>query len=240
MYTEIIDALLRREPLVYNEIFVDDVYDLEANLHWARPEWIFDLGANVGCFAWAAHRGWTTARVVALEPHEPSYRQLCEIARYCDLIQPLHAAVANGPVRWLDGQHSYSHQFTSRDTPGAQPAACQSITLPELVRRAAGQPYAVKCDIEGTEFELFEGQENERAFREANLWWIEIHIPTFEEFHAPVPLQCDEEFRAAHVARSNLAWDWLHHQTTTHEVRLAMPNPLIWMATGRKTVREWK
>ena len=234
-----IDQLLQHGPDAYREVVTDDIYGLARAPGKAAPEVLFDLGANRGCFSVMAARAWPSARVIALEPHRPTYGALCEVAALMPQITPVLAAIADGPGFFTEAHGECGHQYSGHaSSPSSVPTAVQIVTPLELVAMAAGKPYGVKVDVEGTEFELFETP-HEHLFRNAAIWWLEIHIPTIDDFLVG-NLEPGERFLQERLARAHRALAWLHRQTTTHEISLWMPNPIIWMATGLKTVRPWR
>lgn len=237
-----IPAALRRHlqhaGVVYREVFENDVYELGLNKGKAAPEVVFDLGANRGCFTTACKATWPNAEVWAVEPHPASLTLLQTTAQHFQGVQILHAAIGDGPLYFTPANSDAGHQYSSRPASSRSlPCEVPAISLPSLVSRANNRPYALKLDIEGTEFELL-SEANEAVFRNAVLWWMEIHIPTIDEFVAGLPA-CDNQFLQAHLERSTAALAWLNRQTTTHELKVFMPNPVIWMATGLKTIRPW-
>jgi len=138
---------------------------------------IVDLGANIGCTVRFWRHRYPSARIVAVEPDEGNVALLRRNARgTADPLTEIIAAAVVGVSREISLQREggpwndrIAAEFKAKD-------AVAAITMDELVKRlGAPRIDLLKCDIEGTEREVFE--------RCAS--WIK-HVRTIAiEVHAP-------------------------------------------------------
>jgi FkbM family methyltransferase len=146
-----------------------DLFDF-ANLHVKPGHCVWDVGANLGVFAFAAaHRAGPTGEVLAIEADA----WLAELCRRSALesataapVQILCAAASNQlemlyfatPERGRSGSHLTTNQGAHRDLIGDTRMEHPVITVPLdwlLARRRA--PAVIKIDVEGAELAVLNG-----------------------------------------------------------------------------------
>ncbi|MBX3404859.1 MAG: FkbM family methyltransferase [Phycisphaeraceae bacterium] len=164
---------------VLEEIFCKSEYEPVTSMNLGEAPLIVDLGANVGFSVRRWQEQWPRATIVAVEP-DSGNAELCRRngAVLPDLPVPavIEACVAGRSRRVTMGGSRGEWAFTMRETsedpagqaPGAGaghvppggPSVVDALTLPDVLARAGIPPDRpidlLKCDIEGTERELFE------------------------------------------------------------------------------------
>ena len=226
---------------LYREIFEDDTYRLKRITH--PPTTVYDIGANLGCFAAYARHLWPEARVVSVEPHPTNFATLREVAGRLGGVECVNAALGRGTVYWVPAiggeQNPGGHGYVS-DSVGypehqirtdLAPAKCPAIGLAELLERFPPHgPYVVKIDTEGGEECLFDSPADNAVLHGAHYWAAELH------FFAARAREIPEHDRLSpgllgtpgHVIRSCL--DWCYGFSEPHRVELELlPNSgMIW------------
>lgn len=156
---------------VVEEIWRDDVYRCAAEVR--RGSVVVDLGANVGIFSvWAAKRG---ARVFAVEPFDENIEQLYRNVRGAGVAESVdlyRVAVGDRPgrVRVNPGKGE-ARSGGAWTEPGSD---VEQVTLGEIIRWAGGEVDVLKLDVEGAEFDAFEGATLE-DLRAVRFFSIEFH-----------------------------------------------------------------
>jgi FkbM family methyltransferase len=112
---------------------------------------IVDGGANVGLSALYFRELYPRSKILAIEPEEGNFRELC--ARSDDMTIPINAGLASfdGHLEVFDpglGEMG----FRTRDAEQGIPA----VRLATLLGSHAGEPFILKIDIEGAEADLFD------------------------------------------------------------------------------------
>lgn len=171
------------DQLVFDEVWVEDVYQLFANRALFADLPALDLGANVGAFTLRA-LDLGASRVVAVEPHPENIGQLNRNVAAVDQsgVVTLHAAAVvgvNGPKQLdlIGGDERYENiTWQARDSDDVS----STLTVPtvQLNKLLAAEPLwgVLKCDIEGAEYATFEGADPELMSR--------VRFITME-FHGP-------------------------------------------------------
>ena len=148
---------------VLKEIYVRNEYDTLLKCDLGKPRWIVDLGSNIGLSLrlWREH--YPEASILAVEPDPDNVRILRmnvpEVGNGRVIVEQACVLGHVRPVQLehkMGGEWAYSVKDAASDTPGS-PDKVVAFTMPELLQRHC--PSAVidllKCDIEGTEAELF-------------------------------------------------------------------------------------
>jgi FkbM family methyltransferase len=140
---------------------------------------IIDAGANIGdSTVWYLSR-FPEATVIAIEPDPDNFRMLEKNCRpYGDRAVPIQAALwpNDGDVlRMVDSTMAISKSVSK--TPGDTGFDCRCVSLRSLLKlSSSGQVDIFKCDIEGSELELFSDGSDEWLPLVRNIA-IELHTP---------------------------------------------------------------
>jgi FkbM family methyltransferase len=143
---------------VLDEMFQTREYSfVEENLQGVQR--IVDLGANVGFSLRYWNEVFPDASILAVEP-EPENFNLCqrnvEAAGFADAVKLVRACVGSrrGQAH-LSGQDEWAYQMSNRPETGAPTVLV--VPLSELLEThfPGGRIDLLKCDIEGSERELF-------------------------------------------------------------------------------------
>jgi FkbM family methyltransferase len=121
---------------------------------------IIDAGANVGLFSIWIARTCPGCRVFAFEPFQENYRLLeanLAAARTSEVTAlPLGLAGSIGVAMMRDGGvRSLDHRLEFVPDAATYDLDVRTISFAEAVRLAGGAVALFKCDIEGSEYELF-------------------------------------------------------------------------------------
>jgi FkbM family methyltransferase len=138
---------------VFEEIFIERVYSRFAG-RLPKDRTIVDLGANIGLSAIFLAQAAPRSRVIALEPDAGNFAMLLENLAGAGLehrvaaIQAFAGAEPGFAGIEDSGNGEWGLRMGARSHTGVP-----VVTISELVDGAG--PVSVKCDIEGTERELF-------------------------------------------------------------------------------------
>lgn len=146
----------------------------------APGDLIIDAGANIGLFSLLIARREPRCRILAFEPFEENYQYLhLNLASAgCSQVQHFPYALArhSGHSTIDDGgKRSQDHRLRADDTPDVDKPSVRTCSLSEIFE-LAGQDVIdmFKCDIEGSERELFAGAGSEQLSKIRRLA-IEYH-----------------------------------------------------------------
>jgi FkbM family methyltransferase len=142
------------------EVWFDQVYT--GSFYTPRPgDTIIDAGANIGLFSLLIARNFPACQIFAFEPFDENYQLLQEnlaSARASRVrIFPIALAGESGFGAIVDGgRRSQDHRLALTPAGGAAPSAVRTCTLEEVLSMTPADPVALfKCDIEGSEHDLF-------------------------------------------------------------------------------------
>ncbi len=177
--------LATTDVLVFREVFLERCYRpliaaLELEPPQSRPMRILDLGANVGLAALDFLMVYPTAHLLCVEPEPGNFGQLAKnLAGFGAARITLLQAFAGGDsgVGFLDNGCGGEWGFQLRRAPAASNGtAIPVLDLPAILDTAGWDHVdLVKCDIEGSEAELFAVAEQ----------WIDRAAALIVELHAP-------------------------------------------------------
>jgi len=145
-----------------NEIYLRGEYDELLKFDLGKPRWIVDLGSNIGLTVRLWRQHYSEARIVAVEPDPDNVRMLrMNISDSSDDKVIVVEACVLGyarPVQLQPGTGEWAYSI--KDMAGASsrsPGQISILTMPELLQRhcSEGVIDLLKCDIEGSEAELF-------------------------------------------------------------------------------------
>lgn len=226
-------------PALHHEISTEDTYRLR-QLNFA-PRVVYDIGANLGCFAAFSKILWPNCQVVCVEPNPHNFTRLEDVLAPHKGIQSIHAAMATGPAHWIEapggntnpGGHTYVSEtvgYEAESLAAFPLAECPSLSLAEIAH-APIDPYIVKIDCEGGEQCLFDDDQSNLVLRGAAYWTAELHF--FAAKHRRIP-EADKLAPGlmgthGHVIRKCL--DWIYEFSDTHIVdfQLTQPNAgMVW------------
>ncbi len=149
----------------------------EHDQYWPKnPRLILDLGANVGCWAFAAATQYPKCEVIAVEPLERNYKHLMDGIAFnkLDNVGTLRLAVSND--KEVELRYPTVNKGAASchipDSPHYVIEKAKGINLTELVNLWSVPINLMKIDIEGAEYQIFEDFSD----------WQKIHALTIE-FH---------------------------------------------------------
>lgn len=164
---------------VVKEIFGEGEYDDALSLVTGEPRLIVDLGANIGLSVRLWRERFPSARVIGVEPDEGNLRVCRENAEIAGLNPQdmVHAFVGGTARRASTGKAAGDEWAIRLDDTRTDEASIEVLTLPQLLeqRGASGSIDILKCDIEGSERELFE--HCAEWIGRVRLLIIELHAP---------------------------------------------------------------
>ena len=141
---------------------------------------IVDAGANIGLFSLLVARRYPGARVLSFEPFEENYTLLNENVRSArtSAVQTFRHALSGkrGVSVMIDGgDRSQDHRLTSPAVPEGDSRAVPTCTLADVLAMSEVDSLALfKCDIEGSEFDLFT-EAADRDLHRVHRYAIEYH-----------------------------------------------------------------
>jgi FkbM family methyltransferase len=161
------------------EIWLQQVYT--GNFYTPKPgDVIIDAGANVGLFCvWLAKR-FTQCRIFAFEPSTENYTALQKnisstgVSAIATYQAGLGASDGTFKLR-QSGDRSYDYQVEFEPTDERSPDAIRIFSLASALVEAKSERIALlKCDIEGSECELF-GAATHQELQRVDRFAIEYH-----------------------------------------------------------------
>jgi len=208
------------EQHIFNEVLRDDCYGVAA-LDW-EPQYILDIGAHIGLFSLLASMLWPTARILAIEPHPPTFARLRENTLTVPNIQCHQAAHGDGLVTMWPGEHAGVMHYAGEPQSAAERLAglrspvtaistgVRSLALSAMFGLADAKPQTtvVKMDTEGSEYCLLGDTEGTALLRRTRYITMEIH-----PHNVTYPALTSELRR------------WLWNFARTHVVTLHIPRP---------------
>ena len=142
-----------------NEVFVNDEYEALLKSDVGNPRWIVDLGSNIGLTLRLWRQNYPEARILAVEPDPDNVRVLQRnVAQIQDGQIILEQACVLGyarPVHLQQGAGEWA--YSVRDNGAETSTPITAFTMAELLDKHCRDEMidVLKCDIEGTEKELF-------------------------------------------------------------------------------------
>jgi FkbM family methyltransferase len=159
------------------EVWHDQVYT--GTFYKPQPgDFIIDAGANIGLFSILVARAQPTCIVHAFEPFEANHQILQDNLRSARLPQVhthLIAITGESSVGTMvdGGTRSQDHRVVAGES--GEGKKIQTYSFADLRNLAAGKPIALfKCDIEGSEYELFQ-KTDPKEFESVERFAIEYH-----------------------------------------------------------------
>lgn len=170
---------------LYGEVVTEDSYRLK-KLTFV-PDFILDLGANVGVFSRFARQLFPSAQIISVEPNPSN----CEVFRTFTedkSIVLLEAAIGTGTIWRCDGAVNGAHEcylssglgypFTKGVAIPKINETCLEALMPDKIINdlvKEGMKTVVKIDIEGNENIIFTHEPSMEALRRMNYVTMEIH-----------------------------------------------------------------
>jgi FkbM family methyltransferase len=159
------------------EVWFDEVYT--GKFYTPKPgDIIIDAGANIGLCSILMARIEPACRVFAFEPFEENFRLLQANLASASVsnVSAFHAALAgeSGTCEMLDGgTRSQDHRLSAAAANSA--TAIRTLSFAEVLKQTESQSIALfKCDIEGSEYDLFHAAKPE-DIRRVQRYAIEFH-----------------------------------------------------------------
>lgn len=166
--------------LVIEEIFFTGEYRCALEGRTSAPRLIVDLGANAGYSVrfWSHH--YPQARIIAVEPDAGNVRMCrmnCEAGGCLERVRLIEACVAGRQGRAILLKAEGEWSYVMADAPNSAAHTVPVMTLPQILAESGeyGCIDLLKCDIEGTEQELFGGAG--RWLARAKRLVVELHPP---------------------------------------------------------------
>jgi FkbM family methyltransferase len=197
------------DMLVAQEIFESRAYQPVAQWKLPPDPVIFDLGGNIGLATLYFLSLFPGARIVAAEPDEGNRQVMqlnCRAALERNQVDVVGAFIgAEDGVAGISRRgDSWAFRKAGRAEATAEEIDCLSI--PSLLQRAAVQRIdLLKCDIEGSEAELF---------AECREWIQRVHYMVVETHHPYSP-------QALYHDLSRAGWAFAVHHEAIEEARVA-------------------
>lgn len=142
------------QTVVFNEIFIDKIYDL--NRIPFVPSHVFDCGANVGMFSLLAYSKFPAASFRLFEPNPINLKQLKQTLEK----NRLHLEICEGAVSDHNGSLDFDENFSAggqiTSQHGCESYSVPCVDLPQLLRETSPTSLLLKMDIEGYEMEIFD------------------------------------------------------------------------------------
>jgi FkbM family methyltransferase len=159
---------------------VHEDWEVRIFQEWLRPGMVVvDVGAHVGYYTVISAQGvGPTGRVVAFEP-EPENRQLLRrniAANRCGNVEVVPKAVMNQPgsvTLWLASGNLGGHRTTS-SWAGERSLAVEATSLDAFFAREAVALDIVKIDVEGAEWQVWQGMQGLLRWQRIRRVFVEI------------------------------------------------------------------
>jgi len=156
---------------LFDEIFVENCYELPEVLRRAPYGTVIDIGANIGLFTLRSKQLWPEARVVALEPHPDNFQKLqehIEINKLRD-VEPMQAGIAEkcGCFDLFISPRNIAGHSMYKKTAESRSISIPTLTLPDVMEKtpAGSGATLLKIDCEGCEYPLLSTLTQEIADR---------------------------------------------------------------------------
>jgi FkbM family methyltransferase len=157
---------------VFNEVVINDTYKLHELAKHAKPKWIVDVGAHIGCFPILAKKLWPDATIVSVEPNPRSFGLLKKNIANLGSCHAVQGAVRyDGRNILTDGKNATGGGFmvdeawkNNESAHGVYTVAAEHVvlyTLEKLMEMfAIPRIDLLKLDCEGSEINILESTED--------------------------------------------------------------------------------
>jgi len=166
---------------VLNEVWLDRVYEPDADFSVQDGWTVLDLGAHRGSFAVRAALAGPKTRVHAVEPEPENLRYLkANIALNCLENVVVHAAAVSADpgeaLLYVAGRGSGTNSLLRERIKGDKgvSVAVRTIGLDDLVAGAGGEIDMMKMDVEGAEYAVLHAVSS-KALRRIHRIVLEYH-----------------------------------------------------------------
>ncbi len=160
------------------EVWHDAVYT--GRFYTPRPgDTVIDAGANVGAFSLLLARTEPACRVFAFEPFAQNFELLeANLGAVGDTVRTFRAGLAGVSATGVmadGGPRSQDHQLSVSSADVSDPTAVRTLDFADLLTLTGAESVDLfKCDIEGSERDLFE-RADPALFRRVRRFAIEYH-----------------------------------------------------------------
>jgi len=190
------------DPLSLWQIAVEGAADFPVHV---APEFIVDAGANIGLASLALASRFPLSRIVAVEFERENVAMLRRNLSGVPQVKIVEAAIwprSGSYAAVARPQHSTTWGYVAKEAAEGTQGAVPTISMPDLMAHC-GLPRIdlLKMDIEGSEFGLFSGEDNDWLNR-VQMAVIELH----ERIHPGVEALVNEVM-ALHGLRPAGPWD---------------------------------
>jgi FkbM family methyltransferase len=154
-----------------------------------KPEFVFDIGANVGFFTRHARKVFPGAKVVAVEP-DPANFAVLEACTSDVNVFLVNKAIGSGQVYHVSGAANGSGESYISAGPGFKaedlasksgqftPSDVENTRLSDIIGQFTDgkkTSYVLKIDCEGAENAIFDHPESVKCLQEADYLAMELH-----------------------------------------------------------------
>lgn len=144
---------------IFNELAIDDVYNINSFSNLPYPKRIIDLGANIGVFSIIVAKKFPNATIIALEPERENFEILKKNveesgATNVVLVNKAVAGKVGTAVLHISGNNAGAHNLFHNlsDADGKE----ETQTVPTVTLNEFLPADIIKVDAEGAEYEIFE------------------------------------------------------------------------------------
>lgn len=177
----------KRLMVVFKEIFLSDVYDINSLKNELNEEsTVIDIGANVGFFPFLLLSKCRVKKILAFEPVPGNLKifklTMTENTSVADRIQLVQGAVTgldqNGVDLFLSGSDDLTENasiFSNPDSSGMVKISCPSFSLTKILRdNQIDTVDFLKMDCEGSEFDIVYNTDP-ALFKKVKKMIVEVH-----------------------------------------------------------------
>lgn len=147
-----IPALYSSACAIFNEIVVDDVYEIST--YPSDVKKVVDLGANIGVYSIVMAKKYPNAEIISLEPERKNFDNFSKNIKISNLnLKPLKKAVSNEKgktILFTDPTNPGAHSIVKSGR-SSQTEEIETVTLDELLPADI-----LKVDVEGAEYKIFD------------------------------------------------------------------------------------
>ena len=139
---------------------------------------ILDIGANIGMFSLYAHK--FAKQIYALEPSLEHFQLLSDMLVFNNIenVKPIRKAlyIKSGEFDFWHNPNKTMFSLHTAVSDGSKPEKVEAITLKQLFdQEEITHVDLMKCDIEGTEVELFSGEAFAEVADKIDTIVVEVH-----------------------------------------------------------------
>lgn len=145
---------------VFDEVIVEQCYELREVTALAPYDAVIDVGANIGIFSLRAKQLWPDAKILAIEPHPDNFRRLSKLIAMNKLqdVHPMQigvGATCGSMNLYLAERNIAGHSMYKGAEAGAKSIPIEIRPLADLIQEnGVHGRILMKIDCEGCEYPL--------------------------------------------------------------------------------------